>query len=103
MNHEAKENFHNHSHVNLGTSQVADILWTRGKLRKCKFIKLFSGGLAVKNPPSVQETQVRIPGLGRFPGKENGNPLKYSCLVHEQRSLVGYSPWGLKSRAQLSD
>ena len=21
-----------------------------------------------------------IPGLGRFPGKENGNPLQYSCL-----------------------
>ena len=23
---------------------------------------------------------VLIPGLGRFPGKVNGNPLKYSCL-----------------------
>ena len=21
-----------------------------------------------------------IPGLGRFPGKGNGNPLQYSCL-----------------------
>ena len=21
-----------------------------------------------------------IPGLGRFPGKRNGNPLQYSCL-----------------------
>ena len=21
-----------------------------------------------------------IPGLGRFPGKENGNALQYSCL-----------------------
>ena len=21
-----------------------------------------------------------IPGLGRSPGKENGNPLQYSCL-----------------------
>ena len=21
-----------------------------------------------------------IPGSGRFPGKENGNPLQYSCL-----------------------
>ena len=26
----------------------------------------------------------------------HGNPLQYSCLEnpHEQRSLVGYSPWG---------
>ena len=28
-----------------------------------------------------------IPGLGRSPGEENGNPLQYSCL---------YSPWGHK-------
>ena len=37
-----------------------------------------------------------IPGLGRFPGGGNGNPLQYSCLEnpHRQRSLVGYSPWG---------
>ena len=21
-----------------------------------------------------------LPGLGRFPGEENGNPLQYSCL-----------------------
>ena len=39
-----------------------------------------------------------IPGLGRFPGGGNGNPLQYSCLKnpHGQRSLVGYSPWGHK-------
>ena len=39
-----------------------------------------------------------IPGLGRSPGGGNGHPLKYSCLEnpHGQRSLAGYSPWGLK-------
>ena len=37
-----------------------------------------------------------IPGLGRFPGKGNGNRLQYSCLENPygQRSLVGYSSWG---------
>ena len=32
-----------------------------------------------------------VPGLGRFPGEGNGNPLRYSCLEksHGQRSLVG--------------
>ena len=32
-----------------------------------------------------------VPGLGRSPGGENGNPLQYPCLEksHEQRSLVG--------------
>ena len=42
-----------------------------------------------------------IPGLGRSPGKwrmANGNPFQYSCLekTHEQKSLVGYSPWSRK-------
>ena len=46
-----------------------------------------------------------IPGWGRSPGEGNGNPLQYSCLVksHGERSLVGYSPWGHKSQAQLND
>ena len=45
-----------------------------------------------------------IPGSGRSPGEENGNPLQYSCLEsHGQRTLVGYNPWGHKSRTQLSD
>ena len=32
-----------------------------------------------------------VPGLGRFPGEGNGNPLQSSCLEnpHEQRSLLG--------------
>ena len=39
-----------------------------------------------------------IPELGRYPGGGHGNPLQCSCLEnpHEQRSLVGYSPWGHK-------
>ena len=39
-----------------------------------------------------------IPGLGRSPGGAHGNPLQCSCLEnpHEQSTLVGYSPWGLK-------
>ena len=45
----------------------------------------------------MQETQDTIPGLGRFAGVGNGNPLQYSCLEsHGQRSLVRYSPWGDK-------
>ena len=39
------------------------------------FIK--PGGVVVKNPPSNAGL---IPGLGRSPGGENGNPLQYSCL-----------------------
>ena len=35
-----------------------------------------------------------IPGLGRFPGGGNGNPLQCSCPKTPQRSLAGCSPWG---------
>ena len=42
--------------------------------------------------------QGSIPGSGRSPREENGNPLQYSCLEksHGLRILVGYSPWGIK-------
>ena len=37
----------------------------------------------VKNPPAsagdLRDVGL-IPGLGRFPGEGNGNPLQYSCL-----------------------
>ena len=36
-----------------------------------------------------------IPGLGRFLGEGNGNPLQHSCLKNST-NLVGYSPWGQK-------
>ena len=52
----------------------------------------------VKNSPASGGNKGSIPGLGRSPGGEHGNPLQYSCLEnpHGQRSLVGYSPWGRK-------
>ena len=34
----------------------------------------------VKNPPANAGDAGSIPGLGRSPGKGNGNPLQYSCL-----------------------
>ena len=39
-----------------------------------------------------------VPGLGGSPGGGHGNTLQDFCLEnpHEQRSLVGYSPWGHK-------
>ena len=39
----------------------------------------FSGGLAVKNLPANAGDTGSIPGPGRPPGGENGNPLQYSC------------------------
>ena len=49
------------------------------------------------NAGDIRDTS-SIPGLGRSPGGEHGNPLQYSCLEnpHGQRSLVGHSPLGHK-------
>ena len=40
----------------------------------------FPGGSSVKNPSANAGDSSSIPGSGRSPGKENGNPLQYSCL-----------------------
>ena len=55
----------------------------------------------VKNSPAnTGDTGVMgsIPGLGRSPGIGDGNPLPVFLpgKSQGQRSLVGYSPWGLK-------
>ena len=46
----------------------------------------------------MRETRVQSLGQEDSHGEGNGNPLQYSCLEnpHGQRSLAGYSPWGLK-------
>ena len=44
---------------------------------------VFPSGAVVKNPPANARDARNmglIPGLGRSPGEENGNPLQYSCL-----------------------
>ena len=40
----------------------------------------FTGGTVVKNLPADAGDASSIPGLGRSPGVENGNPLQYSWL-----------------------
>ena len=55
-----------------------------------------------KNPPAnAGDTRDAgsIPWSGGSPEVGNGNPLQYSSMdrkFHGQRSLMGYSPWGLK-------
>ena len=49
----------------------------------------FPGGSVVMNLPARAEDTGdagSLPGLGRFPGGGNGNPLRYSCLENPQDS-----------------
>ena len=52
----------------------------------------------VKNPPAMQETWAGPLGWEDPLERRHGNTLQYSCLENSQgqRSLAGYSPWGLK-------
>ena len=51
----------------------------------------------VKNLPSMQETQVQSLGREELLEKERlPTPIFWPGGFHGQRSLVGYSPWGLR-------
>ena len=61
------------------------------------------GGSVLKIPPANAGDAGSIPGWGRSPGGENGNPLQYSCLGNPMdRSLVGYSPWGVTKELDVT-
>ena len=54
----------------------------------------FNGGSYGKESACNAGDLGSIPGLGRFPGEENGNPLQYSCLENSMdkgdwRATVG--------------
>ena len=63
----------------------------------------FPDGLVGHNPPANAGDTGSIPGSGRSPGEENGNPLQYSSpgKSHGQRSLEGYSYGVIKVRHDL--
>ena len=76
--------FQNYPLLNiLFIQQIGCLLCARG----------FSGGSVVKNLPVMQEMWV-----GRIPrrGKWQLTPVFLPGKFYGQRSLVGYSPWGLK-------
>ena len=57
----------------------------------------FPGGSDDKESACNAGDPGSIPGSGRSPGEGNGDSLQYSSReFHGQRSLMAYSPWGLK-------
>ena len=51
--------------------------------RRSRVVEASQVALVVKNPPAnagdIRDAGL-VPGLGRYPGGEHGNPLQYSCL-----------------------
>ena len=61
-------------------------------------VQCFPGGSDCKECACNAGDQGLIPGSGRSPGEENGNPLQLFLPgeSHGQRRLVGYSLWSHK-------
>ena len=55
-------------------------------------ITTFPGGSESKASVYNAEDLGSIPGSGRFPGEENGNPLQHSCLENPMDGAT----WGRK-------
>ena len=67
----------------------------------------FPGGSVVRNLPAKARDSGdsgSIPGLGKSPGVENGNPLQYSCLENSmdrgawQATVHGVAELGVTER-----
>ena len=56
------------------------------------------GGSDAKESPHNAVDPGSIPGSGKIPGGEHGNPVQFFLPgeSHGQGSLAGYSPWGFK-------
>ena len=79
-----------------GSTGAAVVLQRCPKLKQGIRSQGFPGSSAGKESACNVGDLGLIPGLGRSPGGEYGNPLQRFCLEnpHGQRSLAGYSPWG---------
>ena len=68
----------------------------------------FPGGSVVKDPPAIAgdsgDTGL-VPGLGRYPGGGNDNPLQYSCLKNPMNRGTWWATVHgvIKSQTRLSD
>ena len=88
----------------LGNASVAEITCLLDLYRVRSRIGDFPDSPVTKESTcNVGDTEGKdsILGLGGSPEEGNGYPLQHSCLKKppRQKSLAGYSPWGLKESA----
>ena len=65
----------------------------------CIYLHLIPGGTDSREFVGNAGDLGLIPGLGRFPGEENGNPLRYSCLENPMDRGAQWATvhgWGCK-------
>ena len=85
--------------LGLGNSSVcaAGYLYIRGQLVT---LQGFPGGSDGKESACNTGDVGLIPGLGKTPWRREWQPIAVFLPgeFHGERSLVGYSPWGLRAR-----
>ena len=59
-------------------------------------IRGFPGGSVVRNLPVNARDTGSSPGLERYPGEGNGNPLQHSCLGTPMERSLGLRSMGLQ-------
>ena len=79
-------------------SIVQGLPWWSNGYESTYQCSIFPGGAEGKESACNAGDPGLILGSGRSRGEGKGNPLQYSCLEdpHGQRSLAGYSPWGVE-------
>ena len=92
------------NHWGSPSSGIYTLFYNKGSEKFCNktkywflFLGFPDGSVSKESICNVGDLGL-IPGLGRSPGGEHGNPLQFSCLENPcgQRSLADYSPWGCK-------
>ena len=85
---------------------ILNIIWTHKRPWLLWWLKGFPGDTDDKESACNSGNPGSIPGLGRYPGEGNGNPLLYSCLENS----VDRGAWYVtvihgvaKSQTQLSN
>ena len=67
-------------------------------------LESFPGSSVVKNPSAMQEMASSIPGLERYLGEGNGNPLQNPCLVNSMdRGAQRDTVHGVAKSQRLND
>ena len=87
--------------INDREGATLDLCWPLNSLLQPNLLCFMEGlpsGSVIKNPSAYAGDASSIPGLVRSSGKENGNPLQFSCLGNpiNRGAWRGYSPWGHK-------
>ena len=64
---------------------------------------VFPGGSVDKDSACNAGDLRSIPGLGRFPGEGNGNPLQYSCLENSMDRGARWATVHGVTKSQMSE